>query len=328
MSRPRGYPKSRPAGRFCRRPRPERGRGCPFGRARSSAPMPRRWRARWSALALRFRVSCALRRFPGGAGSRPGPPARRSAGPMRAARAAKSTWALRSVSPGRSRMPAPRWPRTACSEAAEAGRRGHSRRSAPSRRRGARRAPIARGERAAGFADLGLARRPRASGSAAAKRRQAGRQGQPQASPSGARPTMRSRQPSRGPVELADRQRVEEFVGDQQQRPGRHVVEALVPGRREGRERGAAERRAAARWSRRDGGRARHGSPARRGWRASASAISVPRPGPSSTSRTGAGRPIASQRSASQAPKSSPNIWEISGAVVKSPAAPSGRARR
>ena len=54
----------------------------------------------------------------------------------------------------------------------------------------------------------------------------------------------------------------------------------------------------------------------------SASAISVPRPGPSSTSRTGCGRPIASQRSASQAPRSSPNIWEISGAVVKSPAAP------
>ena len=40
------------------------------------------------------------------------------------------------------------------------------------------------------------------------------------------------------------------------------------------------------------------------------------------------GRPIASQRSASQAPKSSPNIWEISGAVVKSPAAPTGRAVR
>ncbi len=59
-----------------------------------------------------------------------------------------------------------------------------------------------------------------------------------------------------------------------------------------------------------------------------ASAIKVPRPGPSSTSRTPGGRPIASQRSASQAPKSSPNIWEISGAVVKSPAAPTGSALR
>ena len=45
-------------------------------------------------------------------------------------------------------------------------------------------------------------------------------------------------------------------------------------------------------------------------------------------SRTGAGLPIASQRSASQAPSNSPNIWEISGAVVKSPAAPTGVAWR
>ena len=45
-------------------------------------------------------------------------------------------------------------------------------------------------------------------------------------------------------------------------------------------------------------------------------------------SRTGEGAPIASQRSASQAPISSPNICEISGAVVKSPAAPTGSARR
>ena len=37
---------------------------------------------------------------------------------------------------------------------------------------------------------------------------------------------------------------------------------------------------------------------------------------------------MACQRSASQAPKSSPNICEISGAVVKSPAAPSGMASR
>ncbi len=45
-------------------------------------------------------------------------------------------------------------------------------------------------------------------------------------------------------------------------------------------------------------------------------------------SRTGEGAPIASQRSASHAPINSPNICEISGAVVKSPAAPTGSARR
>src|SRR6516225_9187553 len=41
--------------------------------------------------------------------------------PVAAASSAKSTWALRSVSPGWSRIPAPRWPRTACREAV----RGH-----------------------------------------------------------------------------------------------------------------------------------------------------------------------------------------------------------
>ena len=55
-----------------------------------------------------------------------------------------------------------------------------------------------------------------------------------------------------------------------------------------------------------------------------ASLISVPRPGPSSMSRTGSGLPIDAQTSAAQRPSSSPNICEISGAVVKSPAAPNG----
>ncbi len=54
------------------------------------------------------------------------------------------------------------------------------------------------------------------------------------------------------------------------------------------------------------------------------SAISVPRPGPISMSRTLAGRPIASQAEAAQTPISSPKIWLISGAVTKSPAAPKG----
>ena len=56
----------------------------------------------------------------------------------------------------------------------------------------------------------------------------------------------------------------------------------------------------------------------------SASAISVPRPGPSSARITGAGRPIFSQASAHQRPMSSPKIWLTSGAVMKSPRAPSG----
>jgi hypothetical protein len=56
----------------------------------------------------------------------------------------------------------------------------------------------------------------------------------------------------------------------------------------------------------------------------SASAISVPRPGPHSTSSTGSGRPIASQTVAAQRPSTSPKAWEISGAVVKSPPRPNG----
>ncbi len=54
------------------------------------------------------------------------------------------------------------------------------------------------------------------------------------------------------------------------------------------------------------------------------SAISVPRPGPISTSLTVSGRPMASQAEAAQTPISSPKTWLISGAVMKSPAAPKG----
>jgi hypothetical protein len=58
----------------------------------------------------------------------------------------------------------------------------------------------------------------------------------------------------------------------------------------------------------------------------SASAIRVPRPGPSSTRRTGEGLPASSQVAAAQAPSSSPKTWLTSGAVTKSPAAPIGPA--
>ena len=60
----------------------------------------------------------------------------------------------------------------------------------------------------------------------------------------------------------------------------------------------------------------------------SASAMRVPRPGPYSMSRTRSGDAIFIQTSAHQAPSNSPNIWLISGAVVKSPAAPGGNMSR
>jgi len=56
----------------------------------------------------------------------------------------------------------------------------------------------------------------------------------------------------------------------------------------------------------------------------SASASSVPRPGPSSTRATGCGLPMLVQTPAHQRPISSPKTCEISGAVMKSPARPSG----
>lgn len=52
--------------------------------------------------------------------------------------------------------------------------------------------------------------------------------------------------------------------------------------------------------------------------------MSVPRPGPSSARVNGAGRPRSIQACASHSPIISPNIWLISGAVMKSPAVPNG----
>ncbi len=59
----------------------------------------------------------------------------------------------------------------------------------------------------------------------------------------------------------------------------------------------------------------------------SASAMSVPRPGPSSMRRRLAGSPICRHVSQAHKPMSSPKIWEISGAVIKSPARPIACAR-
>ena len=50
----------------------------------------------------------------------------------------------------------------------------------------------------------------------------------------------------------------------------------------------------------------------------------VPRPGPSSISRSSGGEPIAFQIDAAHSPSNSPNIWLTSGAVVKSPSRPKG----
>ena len=56
----------------------------------------------------------------------------------------------------------------------------------------------------------------------------------------------------------------------------------------------------------------------------SASFIMVPRPGPSSMTRTLPGSPICFHTAAIHSPINSPNIWLISGEVMKSPRSPSG----
>jgi hypothetical protein len=53
-----------------------------------------------------------------------------------------------------------------------------------------------------------------------------------------------------------------------------------------------------------------------------ASRIRVPRPGPSSMRRSGAGLPMLCQTTEHHTPISSPNTWLISGAVMKSPPVP------
>ena len=54
-----------------------------------------------------------------------------------------------------------------------------------------------------------------------------------------------------------------------------------------------------------------------------ASSIRVPSPGPTSTSLNRSGAPSLRQVSTAHRPISSPNIWLIKGAVMKSPPAPS-----
>src|SRR6056297_1860107 len=100
---------------------------------------------------------------------------------------------------------------------------------------------------------------------------------------------------------LADGQGVEELVGDEEERRLGEAVEAVVPHRRV-RGEGAGL------------GLAQHGGKLHK--------VKPDRLGTGSASVTGVGAPVWVQWAASDSPRSSPNIWLISGAVVKS--APSG----
>ena len=131
---------------------------------------------------------------------------------------------------------------------------------------------------------------------------------------------------------LADRQRVEEFVGDEQQRPvrrGCHRSCALpAHGAPLSCQRRALHVAQAPDWLRPAPRRRRARNPAPRSLARSMSAISVPRPGPSSTSARRLARPDRARPARSHSPISSPNIWLISGAVMKSPPRRTDRASR
>ena len=121
------------------------------------------------------------------------------------------------------------------------------------------------------------------------------------------------------PHELADRQRVEELVGQQQQRPVGQRPRCASCHARVRQPRGLRARAAAAR-SRSDAAAARAAKAGRgrRGSRAARrpSACRAPaRPRPAAPGRA---RPSPARSPPPRAPSSSPNTWVISGAVVKS----------
>ena len=152
---------------------------------------------------------------------------------------------------------------------------------------------------------------------------QGGRKAETQAVPQADQPLVPAIRPA---LELADRQGVEEFVGDQEEGAVGQILHPFHPvGRRSADPRqglglhGAELGRGLDQHQTGGGVEPRHPRVARR-----RSAISVPRPGPSSARVKGSGAPRSSQACARARPKSSPNIWLISGAVVKSPAAPKG----
>ncbi len=128
---------------------------------------------------------------------------------------------------------------------------------------------------------------------------------------------------------LRDRKRVEELVGDDD-RPGQRRARARRSSAAERRRRSSVARwigTSAALLSISSTRSAARNAGTRRTAR-NASRISVPRPGPSSMSRTGSGLPICCQTTAHHSPTSSPNTWLISGAVTKSPPLPMAACRR
>ena len=125
---------------------------------------------------------------------------------------------------------------------------------------------------------------------------------------------------------LMNRQRVDEFVGDDDGGAARHIGEGGVPQHRH------AEAfqplllhllQLGADFDQMNDD-APHENRRRLSPRAKRRLINVPRPGPSSTTRTFSGEPICCHTATIHNPISSPNIWLISGAVTKSPWAPSG----
>ena len=166
-----------------------------------------------------------------------------------------------------------------------------------------------------GAVRLRAARRSRRSASATGRRR-AGRRPDP---------TSRSCQPSSVLHELPDRQGVEELVGDDEDRVFADGVDLAGPVGRVGAEPLFLLATQQLCWSRRAARCSAFSKPSALLAARSASAISVPRPGPSSSSVKLLGSPICCQRLTMKKPISSPNIWLISGAVMKSPSAPIGR---
>ena len=131
---------------------------------------------------------------------------------------------------------------------------------------------------------------------------------------------------------LVDRQRVEEFVGDHDGRAVRHLVERLVPERPATSTLGQRRSAAALLQHRADLDQMQHdrrrGTPAPP-WRRAARRASWCRGrGRARPAARCSGEPICCQTAAAHSPISSPNIWLISGAVMKSPPRAERIARR
>ena len=278
--------------------------------------------------ARRLRAPRRASRCRAGAGTRPASIGPCTRAPMLSAACAsawKSTWAVRSTSPGVASGSAKAWPPTACKVspmralgvavvddqrgAAVRARRGGRARARSGRRairrsrRSARRA-CSRGsnlveqrDRIAGDAERELAVRRRSRPRARASRRRSSPPGAP-----AARRRTRWRGRSAGPSGTSSSVAMPQH---------RHVDCGQAPAAAAARSAGLISTRCTTIAARKSGTTCAARS---------ASSIMVPRPGPSSTSRTFSGAPICCQAAAAHSPISSPNIWLTSGAVMKSPA--------